>query len=78
MILNRSPELKAVIKIVYVVQIQFESAWALAIITRCLMSPKLYAYETSRSEEEDLNIFLCISLVQTPWGGSILDPGATI
>ena len=49
-----------------VVEIQPESAWALTNITSgdsC--HAKFHASEASGSEEEDFNIFLCISLVQT-------------
>ena len=41
---------------------------------------KFHASEASGSEEEDVNIFLCISLLQTKdtLEKSILDPGTTI
>ena len=79
MALNCSLEFKGVIvQIVCVVDIQSESAWALTNITlgnTC--HAKFHASEASGSEE-DFNIFLCISMVQTqdtleriyfgPWG----------
>ena len=80
MALNRSPEFKVVIvQIVCVVEIQSESAWALTnIISGNTCHAKFHASEASGSEEEDFNISLCISLVQTqntlgrihlgPWG----------
>ena len=78
--LNRSPEFKGVIvRIVYVVEIEFESAWVLTNITfgnTC--HTKFHASEASGSEEHDLYIVLCISIVQIqnnpekihfgPWG----------
>ena len=67
MALNRSPECQGVIvRIVCVVEIQFESACALTnttLGTTC--HAKLHASEASGSEGEDFNIFLCISMVQT-------------
>ena len=64
---NRSPEFKDVIvQIVCVVEIQFESAWALTNITsRNICHAKFHASEASGSEEDDFYIFLCISMVQT-------------
>ena len=48
------------------VEIQSESAWALTNITSDnTCHAKFHASEASGSEEEDFNIFLCISLVQT-------------
>ena len=82
MALNCSSEIKVVIvQIVCVVEIQSESAWAFTNITSgntCHV--KFHASEASGSEEEDFNIFLCIFWFKPriPWGGSILDPGATI
>ena len=82
MALIRSPQFKVVIvQIVCVVEIQSESAWALTNITSGnTCRAKFHASEASGSVEEDFNIFVCISLFKprTPWGGSILDPGATI
>ena len=67
MALNCSPEFKIVIvQIVCVVEIQSESVWDLTNITlgnTC--QAKFYASEASGSEEENFNIFLCISIVQT-------------
>ena len=80
MALDRSPEFKVVIvQIVCVIEIQSESTWALTnIILGNTCHAKFHASEASGSEEEDFNIFLCISLVQTqdtlgsihcvPWG----------
>ena len=67
MALNRSPEFKVVIvQIVCVIEIQSESAWALTNITSGnTCHAKFHASEASGSEEEDFNIFLCNSLVQT-------------
>ena len=67
MALDRSPEFKFVIvQIVCVVEIQSESAWALTNITSGnTCHAKFHASEAIASEEEDFNIFLCISLVQT-------------
>ena len=82
-----SPEFKAVIvQIVCVVEIQSESAWTLTNITSGNTShAKFHASEASGSKEEDFNIFLCISLVQTqdtlgrihfgPWGHYLNNPG---
>ena len=67
MALDRSPEFKVVtVQIVCVVEIQSESAWALTNITSGnICHAKFHASEASGCEEDDLNIFLCISLVQT-------------
>ena len=82
MVLNRSSEFKvAIVQIVCVVEFQSESAWALTNITSGdTCHAKFHASEASGSKEEDFNIFLCISLVQThdTLGGSSLHPGATI
>ena len=46
-----------------------------------MLHTKFQSSERSSSEEEDfLNIFLGISMLQTqdPWGGTILNPGAFI
>ena len=79
MALNRSPEFKGVI--VCVVEIQFESAWALTNVTLGNTSnAKFHASEASGSED-DLHIFSCVFLWFKPrmtWGGSISDPEATI
>ena len=65
MVLNRSLEFKVVIvQIVYVVEIQSESAWALTNITSGnICHAKFHASEASGSEE-DFNLSQCISLVQ--------------
>ena len=62
---DRAPEFKVVIvQIVCIVEIQSESAWALSNITSGnTYKAKFYASEASGSEEEDFNIFLCISFV---------------
>ena len=66
MSLYRSPEFKGVIvQIVFVEEISFESAWALTNITSgntCHV--KFHASEICGSDD-DLYIFLCISMVQT-------------
>ena len=78
MALNRSPEFRGVI-VQLVVEIQSESAWALTNITLANTCHVIFhASEASGSAEENFNIFLCISLVQTqdtlgrihfgPWG----------
>ena len=63
MALNRSPEFQSVIvQIVCVVEIQFEPPWVLThttLGTTC--HAKFHAFEACGSEEEDFNIFLCIS-----------------
>ena len=66
MTLSRSPEFKGVIvQIVCVVEIKSESAWALTNINSGnTCHAKFYTTEASGSEE-DFNIFLCISMVQT-------------
>ena len=80
MALNRSPEFKVVIvQIVCVVEIKYESAWALTNITSSnTCHAKFHASEAIGSEQEDFNNFLCASLIQTqdtlgsihsgPWG----------
>ena len=78
MALNRSTEFKSVIvQIVCVVEIQSESAW---IMFAKPNSMHLRQASEASGFEEDFNIFLRISMVQprTPWGRSILDPGATV
>ena len=66
MALNRSPEFMGVtVQFVCVVEIQFESAWVLTnIISGNTCHAKFHESEASGSEEDDLNIFLCISMVQ--------------
>ena len=82
MALNRSPEFKGVIiQIVCVVEIQSEPASTLTNIpwgNTC--HAKFHAPEASVSGEEDFNIFLGISMVQTQdtLGRIHLDPEATI
>ena len=66
MALNRSHVFKGVtVPTVCVETIQFESAWALTNMNSCTTCrAKLHASEASGSEE-DFNIFLCVSMVQT-------------
>ena len=81
MALNCSPEFKGVIvQIVYVVEIQSETGWALTNITSDnTCHAKFRASAASGSEEENFNIFLCISMVQTQDSlGRALDPRAII
>ena len=84
MALNRSPEFMGVtVQMVCVVEIHFESILALTNITSRptgLIGLKFHASEASGSEENNFNIFFCISMVQTQdtWDGSILDPVTTI
>ena len=78
--LYRSPDFKVgIVQIVCVIEIQSESAWDLTNITSGnTCHAKFHSSEASGSEEEDFNIFLCISLVQFldtlgrihfgPWG----------
>lgn len=63
MALNRSPEFKRVIvQIVCVVDILYESTWALTNITSgTTCDAKFHASEAIGSEK-DINIFLCISM----------------
>ena len=67
MALNRSTEFKGVIvPIVCVVEIQSESASPLTNITSGnTCHAKFHASEASGSRKEDVDIFLCTSLVQT-------------
>ena len=79
---NRSPEFKVVIvQIACVVEIQSECAWVLTNISSGnTCHAKFHASEAS-GFEEDVNIFFYVFLwfkLSTSWGGSILDPGATI
>lgn len=78
MVLNPSAELKGItVKNVLAVEIQVESAWALTDITP---GTTCHASDTSSSEEEEFNIFLCVSIFEPrkPWRWTPFCPGATI
>ena len=62
--LDRSFEFKEVI-VQIVVEIQFESAWALTNINLGMFFMPNGPKEARGSEEEDFTFFLCISMVQT-------------
>ena len=66
----------------YVVEIQFEAACAFTSINSGnTCHAKFHASEASGSEEDDLYIFLCISMVLTQTALErilFFDPGATI
>ena len=82
MALNHSPEFKDVTvqtECVVEIQSETESAWAMTNITSGnTCHAKFQAPEASGCEEDNFNIFLCISMVQTkdtlrrihfgPWG----------
>ena len=93
MALNRSPEFKGVIvQIVYVGEIQFESAWALANISSDnICHAKLYVSEATDSEDYwttrqcQIQIFkhlsqvvISMGLTQDSLGCCHFGPGATV
>ena len=80
MALNRSPGFKVVaVQIVYVVEIQSESAWPLTNITSDnTCHAKFHASEASGSEEEDFNIFLHYSFFGSNPGHPGEDPFWTL
>ena len=65
MALNRSPEFKGVTVQIVCVEIQPESAWNLTNITSSNTYPTKFHASDASGSEEDFNIFLCISMVQT-------------
>ena len=67
MALDVSPEPKvAIVSIICAVEIQSGSAWALTNTTSGnIYYAKFHASEATSGSEEDFNIILCISLVQT-------------
>ena len=82
MALNRSSEFKGVIiQIVCVVEIQFESEWALTSISWDKFAMPNFLHLRQVVLKKVIYIFSCVFLwfkPRTPWGGSISDPGATI